>query len=57
MNIELGKKGVYNMGMQKQITTWAHWRNKAAHGEWHEYKDADVEDMIKGITRFVAEYL
>lgn len=57
MNVELCKKTVYNMGMQKQITTWAHWRNKAAHGEWHEYEDSDVDDMIKGVTRFVADYL
>ncbi len=57
MNVELCKSGVYNMGMQKQITTWAHWRNKAAHGEWGEYSNADVDDMIKGISRFVAEYL
>ena len=57
MNIELCKKNIYNMGMQKQITTWAHWRNKAAHGEWSEYNNEDVSDMIKGVTRFVAEYL
>jgi len=57
MNIELCKKAVYNMGMQKQITAWAHWRNKAAHGEWHEYKDTNVDDMVKGVTRFIAEYL
>lgn len=41
MNAELCKKAVYNMGMQKQITAWAHWRNKAAHGEWHEYRDTE----------------
>ena len=57
MNIELCKKDVYNMGMQKKITAWAHWRNKAAHGEWDEYKDTDVSDMIRGITRFVADHL
>ena len=57
MNSELCKKGVYNTGMQKQITTWAHWRNKAAHGEWSEYIDADIEDMSRGVTRFIAEYL
>ena len=57
MNIELCKKNVYNMGMQKQITAWAHWRNKAAHGEWGEYKETDVEDMMKGTIRFVADYL
>ena len=57
MNIELCKKGVYNMGVQKQVTAWAHWRNKAAHGEWGEYSNADVEDMIRGVTRLIAEYL
>ena len=57
MNIELCKKGAYNLGMQKQVTTWAHSRNKAAHGEWKEYTDADVQDLIRGVARFVAEYL
>jgi hypothetical protein len=57
MNVEICKKGIYNLGMQKQITAWAHWRNKAAHGEWNEYNDANVDDMIKGITRFIAEQL
>jgi len=57
MNVELCKQSIFNTGMQKQITAWAHWRNKAAHGEWGEYKETDVEDMIRGVTRFVAEYL
>jgi hypothetical protein len=57
MNIELCKKGIYNMGVQKQVTAWAHWRNKAAHGEWSEYSSEDVNDMIKGVTRFVGQYL
>ncbi len=57
MNIELCKKGIYNMGVQKLVTAWAHWRNKAAHGEWDQYSNVDVQEMINGITRFVAEYL
>jgi HEPN domain-containing protein len=57
MNADLCKSGVYNMGVQKQITAWAEHRNKAAHGEWSEYKDADVEDMINGVNRLIAEYL
>jgi HEPN domain-containing protein len=56
MNIELGKK-IYNMGMQKQITAWAHWRNKAAHGEFSEYDHAQVKGMIEGVQKFVADYL
>lgn len=57
MNADLAGAGVYNKGMQKQITGWAHWRNKAAHGEWDEYSEADVREMISGVTRFIAEYM
>lgn len=57
MNAELCKADVYNLGMQKQITAWSHHRNKAAHGEWDEYTSEDVENMIKGVNRFIAERL
>ena len=57
MNADLCKGGIYNMGMQKQITAWAERRNKAAHGEWNAYTAEDVEDMIRGANRLVAEYL
>lgn len=57
MNADLCKAGAYNMGMQKQITAWAERRNKAAHGDWTEYTAADVEDMLKGVNRVVAELL
>lgn len=57
MNADLCKAGIYNMGMQKQITAWAERRNKAAHGDWNEYNAADVEDMTRGVTRLIAEYL
>jgi hypothetical protein len=57
MNADIAKLGIYNVGMQKQITAWADRRNNAAHGNWKAYGTADVEDMIKGVTRFIAEYL
>lgn len=57
MNADLCKNGNYNIGMQKQITAWADRRNNAAHGNWDEYTAEDVNDMINGINRFVAEYL
>jgi hypothetical protein len=57
MNADLAKAGVYNMAMQKQVTAWAHLRNKSAHGEWGEYTDADVQAMIPGVQRFLADYL
>jgi len=57
MNADLCKAGVYNVAKQKQITAWADLRNKAAHGEWAEYNDADVQDMLSGVVRFMADYL
>lgn len=57
MNADLAKAGVYNIGMQKQITAWADRRNNAAHGNWNSYNESDVNDMIKGIQRFMGEYL
>jgi hypothetical protein len=57
MNVELCKAGTYNMAKQKQITAWADLRNKAAHGEWTVYSGADVDDFIKGVNRFIADYL
>lgn len=57
MNADLCKAGIYNMGMQKQITAWAERRNKAAHGDWSAYNETDVEDLIRGVTRLIADYL
>ncbi len=57
MNADLTKAGVYNIGVQKQITAWTDRGNKATHGKWDEYTKEDVKDMLKGIARFIAEIL
>jgi len=57
MNADLCKAGVYNIAKQKQITAWADLRNKAAHGDWAAYNEADVRDMLNGVERFLADYL
>lgn len=57
MNADLSKAGVYNLGMQKQITAWAERRNNAAHGKWNAYTEADVNAMIEGVTRLIADYI
>jgi hypothetical protein len=57
MNSDLAKAEVYNLAKQKQVTAWADLRNKAAHGQWSDYSDADVDDMIRGIERFMADFL
>ncbi len=57
MNADLSKANVYNKLQQKRITALADIRNSAAHGKPDEFTDRDVEDMIRDITRFVAEHL
>jgi len=57
MNADLAKQGIYNVGMQKQITAWADRRNNAAHANFGAYTAADVESMIEGVRRFIGEHL
>lgn len=57
MNVDLCKAGAYNMAKQKQITAWADLRNKAAHGDWTSYSEADVRDMHSGVQRFIADHM
>jgi len=45
------------MAMQQQVTAWAERRNKAAHGDWGQSVAEDVEDMIRGVTRLIANYI
>jgi len=53
MNAQLAKIEYYNKLTQKQITTLADIRNSAAHGNWDQFKEDDVKDMIKWIARFI----
>src|ERR1044072_8515089 len=45
LNISLTKAAVYQSLTQKQITSWAHVRNCAAHGDYGKYSDADVKQI------------
>lgn len=56
MNVELAKAGIYTKLIQKKITALADLRNKAAHGEWTEFTEKDVEDMIRNVRRFMEDY-
>ena len=56
MNIELAKKGVYSKLIQKNFTSLAHIRNKAAHGEWSEFSKGDVEAMIVQVRNFMEKH-
>jgi hypothetical protein len=53
----LKKANVFNEAKTKQLRAWADLRNQAAHGEFAEFARGDVEQMIKGITLFLAEHL
>ena len=54
---DLKKAGIFNELRAKQLRAWADIRNKAAHGEFDQFLKADVEQMIQGISNFLADYL
>lgn len=57
MNMNLRKAGVYNQAMGEQLSSWYTRRNDAAHGNIGKSTPRDADDMIKGVRRFIAEYL
>lgn len=56
LNADLVKAGVYNVLNQKLVTGWLDLRNKAAHGKYSEYTEANVDLMIQGILQFMAAF-
>lgn len=54
---ELKKTSVFNELKAKQLRSWADIRNKAAHGDFDQFTRKDVEQMIQGITNFLADFL
>ncbi|MFE9312910.1 hypothetical protein ACFYM5_35710 [Streptomyces sp. NPDC006706] len=56
MNTDLKKVGVYGTLQQKQVTAWMDLRNKAAHGNYHEYGHAEVGAFIRGVREFMLKY-
>jgi uncharacterized protein (DUF2164 family) len=57
LNAQLAKAEVYSKLIQKQITSWAHIRNKAAHGEFTEYTLEQVKMMLLFVQNFSSEHL
>ena len=53
----LQKVNAYNALKADQLRAWAKVRNHAAHGEFEEFNRTDVEDMVKGVRNFLADYL
>jgi uncharacterized protein (DUF2164 family) len=57
INAALAGVQAYSKLIQKQITTWAHLRNKAAHGQYSEYNKEQVEMMLIFVQSFCSDYL
>ena len=57
LNTQLAKADVYSKLVQKQITSWAHVRNKAALGEYDEYNTEQVKMMLLFVQSFASEHL
>ncbi|HEX9927952.1 MAG TPA: HEPN domain-containing protein [Pyrinomonadaceae bacterium] len=56
MNVELAKIGLYNQFIKDKVSSLGKLRNHAAHGEWTEFNEKDVEDMIRDVRRFMEDY-
>jgi len=57
LNSALAKADVYSKLVQKQVTSWAHIRNKSAHGEYEEYDKKQVEMMLLFVQDFAEKYV
>jgi HEPN domain-containing protein len=57
LNPELAKAGVYDKLVLKRITAIADVRNNADHGNFDKSEKEDVEDMLKWVRRFSADFL
>jgi hypothetical protein len=56
MNADLKAAGVYSGLELKQVTAWLHLRNSAAHGNYGDYVDTDVKQLIDGVRSFASKY-
>lgn len=57
LNTELAKHETYSKLVQKQVTSWAHIRNKAAHGHYDEYDKSQVKMMLLFVQSFAEQHL
>ncbi len=57
LNDKCANGKVYNRLMQKKIKVWIEIRNKADHGQFNEYSEKDVREMLKGVRDFLTDYL
>jgi hypothetical protein len=56
LNDSLSKQNAYNLLKKKQITAMADIRNNAAHGDYAKYDKEDVNNLLRDVTSFCADY-
>ena len=57
LNSKCAAAGVYNRLVQKKAQVWIGVRNHADHGEFSEYQESDVRDMLAGVRDFLGTYV
>ena len=57
LNQKCAEMEIYNRLVQKKIQVWIDVRNNADHGNFNEYSEQDVKDMLKGVNQFLSDYL
>ena len=57
LNKVLADTGAYSRLAQRNIDVWRTIRNAADHGNFDEYSQEDVKDMIRGVSRFLEDCL
>lgn len=53
LNADLVKAGAYNILDQKSVTSWLDLRNKAAHGNYSDHTQEQVNLMLQGTLEFI----
>ena len=53
MNDDLARKQVYNKLKHKSMTASLDLRNKAAHGNYSDYNEEDVNIMLQAASNFI----
>lgn len=57
LNRKCTKAEVYNTLIHKRIQVWTEIRNNADHGQFNNYSEQDVKDMLKEARRFLEDHL
>jgi hypothetical protein len=57
LNADLARVGVYDKLIQKRVTALADIRNNADHGHFERFTKVDVEDLVRWVGAFSADYL